>query len=100
MIRATPQTAIVEEVADMAEARLLLLSDKVVGVVEIADGFAKRLLSGESAAVVYYDSGTNISTSSLSAKAVQTVLLSALPFTAIFLLAGLISPRRSISAAW
>ena len=76
MIRATPETALVEEVADMATARLQLLSGEVVGVVEIADGFAKRLLSGESAAVVYYDSGTNISTSSLSAKAVQTAVTS------------------------
>ena len=76
VIRATPQTALVEESADMTEARKRLLSGKVVGIVEIADGFAKRLLSGESAAVVYYDSGTNISTSSLSAKAVQTAVTS------------------------
>lgn len=76
MIRATPQTALVEEVADMAKARSLLLSGEVVGVVEIAEGFAKRLLSGESAEVVYYDSGTNISTSSLSSKAVNTAVTS------------------------
>lgn len=76
MIRATPQTALVEEVADMAKARSLLLSGEVVGVVEIAEGFAKRLLSGESAEVVYYDSGTNISASSLSSKAVNTAVTS------------------------
>ena len=76
MIRATPQTALVEEVADMTKARSLLLSGEVVGVVEIAEGFAKRLLSGESAEVVYYDSGTNISTSSLSSKAVNTAVTS------------------------
>ena len=71
MIRATPETALVEEVADMATARLQLLSGEVVGVIEIAEGFARRLLLGESAEVVYYDSGTNISTSSLSSKGVQ-----------------------------
>ena len=76
MIRATPQTALVEEVADMAKARSLLLSGEVVGVVEIAEGFAKRLLSGEIAEVVYYDSGTNISASSLSSKAVNTAVTS------------------------
>ena len=76
MIRATPQTALVEEVADMAKARSLLLSGDVVGVVEIAEGFAKRLLSGERAEVVYYDSGTNISASSLSSKAVNTAVTS------------------------
>lgn len=76
MIRATPQTALVEEVADMAKARSLLLSGEVVGVVEIAEGFAKRLLSGERTEVVYYDSGTNISASSLSSKAVNTAVTS------------------------
>ncbi len=76
MLRATHETALVEEVADMAEARSMLLSGRVVGVVEIPNGFARNILSGESAKVVYYDSGTNISTSSLSSKGVQAAVTS------------------------
>lgn len=76
MLYATHETAIVEEVADMAEARSKLLAGDVVGVVEIPDGFAKQVLSGVPAVVVYYDSGTNISTASLSAKGVQTAVTS------------------------
>ena len=76
MIRATPQTSNVEEVADMVTARSKLLSGDVVGVVEIPNGFSKRTLSGESAEVVFYDSGTNLSANSLSAKGVHTALSS------------------------
>lgn len=76
MIRATHETALVEEVTDMAEARSMLLSGEVVGVVEIADGFTRDILSGATATVVYYDSGTNISTASLSSKGVQTAVAS------------------------
>ncbi len=76
MLYATHETAIVEEVADMAEARSKLLAGDVVGVVEIPDGFAKQVLSGVPAVVVYYDSGTNISTASLSAKGVQSAVTS------------------------
>ncbi len=76
MIRATPQTACVEEVADMAEARQRVLQGDVVGVVEIPDGFARKTLLGDTAEVVYYDSGTNISTNSLSAKGVQMAVTS------------------------
>lgn len=74
MIRATPQVAITEEVADMARAREKLLQGDVVGVVEIPNGFEKLILSGESGKVVFYDSGANISTSSLASKSVQTVV--------------------------
>lgn len=76
MIRATPQTAYVEAVANMAEARQRLLQGDVVGVVEIPNGFARKILLDETAEVVYYDSGTNISTNSLSAKGVQTAVAS------------------------
>ena len=76
MLYATHETAIVEEVVDMAEARSKLLAGDVVGVVEIPDGFAKQVLSGVPAVVVYYDSGTNISTASLSAKGVQSAVTS------------------------
>lgn len=76
MIRATHETALVEEVTDMAEARSMLLAGEVVGVVEIADGFTRDLLSGATATVVYYDSGTNISTASLSSKGVQRAVAS------------------------
>ena len=76
MIRATHETALIEEVADMAEARSMLLAGEVVGVVEIADGFTRDVLSGATATVVYYDSGTNISTASLSSKGVQRAVAS------------------------
>ena len=76
MIRATHQTADVEELANMTEARSKLLSGEVVGVVEIPDGLAKNILSGESAEVVFYDSGTNLSANSLSAKGVHTAVTS------------------------
>lgn len=76
MIRATHQTSDVEVVANMAEARSKLLSGEVVGVVEIPDGLAKNILSGESAEVVFYDSGTNLSANSLSAKGVHTAVTS------------------------
>ena len=76
MIRATHQTAGVEELANMTEARSKLLSGEVVGVVEIPDGLAKNILSGESAEVVFYDSGTNLSANSLSAKGVHTAVTS------------------------
>ena len=76
MIRATHQTSDVEEFANMAEARSKLLSGEVVGVVEIPDGLAKNLLSSESAEVVFYDSGTNLSANSLSAKGVHTAVTS------------------------
>ena len=76
MLYATHETADVEEIADMVEARKRLLSGDVVGVVEIPYGFSKKLLSGETVEVAYYDSGTNISTASLSAKGVQTAVTS------------------------
>lgn len=76
MLYSTHEIAMVEEVADMAEARKRLLSGDVVGVVEIPYDFSKKLLSGETVEVAYYDSGTNISTASLSAKGVQTAVTS------------------------
>ena len=76
MLYATHETALVEEVPDMVEARSKLLSGRVVGVVEIPNGFARNILSGETTEVVYYDSDTNISTSSLSSKGVQTAVTS------------------------
>lgn len=76
MLYATHEIAFVEEVADVAAAQAKLLAGDVVGVVEIPDGFSKNILSGRSAEVVYYDSGTNVSTSSLSAKGVQTAVSS------------------------
>ena len=60
----------------MEMARARLLAGDVVGVVEIPDNFARSILSGETASVVYYDSGTNISTASLSSKGVQTTVTS------------------------
>ena len=74
MIRATPQTALVCEMPDMATARNKVLQGDVVAVVEIPNGFSKSVLSGETANVVFYDSGANISTNSLAAKGVQTAL--------------------------
>ena len=74
MIRTTPETRLVEEFADMDTARRALLEGRVVGVVEIEAEFERKVLSGESAVVVYYDSGTNISANSLSAKGVQTAV--------------------------
>ena len=76
MLRASHEVAEVCEVADMAEARSKLLSGEVVGVVEIPNGFAQAILSGVTSEVVYYDSGTNISTASLSSKGVQTAVTS------------------------
>lgn len=76
MLYATHEVAEVDECADMAEARSRLLAGGIVGVVEIPLGFARDVLSGETAEVVYYDSGTNISTSSLSSKGVQSVVTS------------------------
>ena len=76
MLYATHETALVEEVADMEMARARLLAGDVVGVVEIPDNFARNILSGETASVAYYDSGTNISTASLSSKGVQTTVTS------------------------
>lgn len=76
MIRATHQTSLVEEVADMASARRMVLQGRVVGVVEIPDDFARNILSGSGAEVVFYDSGANISTNSLSAKGVHTAITS------------------------
>lgn len=76
MLYATHETALVKEVADMAEARTELLSGDVVGIVEIPDGFAQNILSGTTAEVVYYNSGTNISTASLSSKGVHTAVTS------------------------
>lgn len=76
MLYATHETALVEEVADIEMARARLLAGDVVGVVEIPDNFARNILSGETASVVYYDSGTNISTASLSSKGVQTTVTS------------------------
>jgi len=74
MIRATPQTALVEEVCDMEQARTKVLQGKVVAVVEIPSGFSKEILSGESANVQFFDSGANISTNSLAAKGIQTAI--------------------------
>lgn len=74
MIRATPQVSLVKEVDDVATAYTELLQGEVVGVVEIPDGFADKVLSGESADVIFYDSGTNISTNALSSKGVQTAV--------------------------
>ena len=76
MIRATQQVALVYEVADMVEAQQLLLQRKVVGIVEIPNNLSKDILSGGTARVIYYDSGTNVSTNSLSAKGVQTAITS------------------------
>jgi ABC-2 type transport system permease protein len=76
MLRATHETALAEEVADMAEARLKLLAGDVVGIVEIPNDFAQNILLGTTAEVVYYNSGTNISTASLSSKGVQTAVTS------------------------
>ncbi len=76
MLYATHEVSDICEVADITEARTKLLSGEVVGVVEIPADFAKDILSGKSTEVVYYDSGTNISTSSLSAKGVQTTVTS------------------------
>ena len=76
MLYATHETALVEEIADMADARSKLLAGDVVGVVEIPGGFAKKVLSGVPVEVAYYDSGTNISTSSLSSKGVQSAVTS------------------------
>ena len=76
MIYASHEVADVREVADMAEARAQLLSGEVVGVVEIPEGFARSILSGVTAEVVYYDSGINISTASLSSKGVNTAVTS------------------------
>lgn len=74
MIRATPQTALVEEVADMTTARTKVLQGDVVAVVEIPDGFSENILSGEPTSIIFYDSGANISTNSLAAKGVQTAV--------------------------
>ena len=76
MLYASHEVADVEEMTDIAEAKQQLFSGSVVGVVEIPDDFARNLLSGRPAEVVYYDSGTNISTASLSAKGVQTAVSS------------------------
>ena len=76
MLMATPQISLVEEVADMESARQRVLQGKVVGAVEIPKGFACNILSGESADVVFYDSGANISTNALSAKGVHTAVTS------------------------
>ena len=76
MIYASHEVADVREVADMAEARAQLLSGEVVGVAEIPEGFARSILSGVTAEVVYYDSGINISTASLSSKGVNTAVTS------------------------
>lgn len=73
MLYASHEVADVEEVADIAEARQMLLAGEVVGIVEIVGNFAQSILSSGSAKVVYYDSGTNVSTASLSSKGVQTV---------------------------
>ena len=76
MLRATPQISLVEEVADVESARQRVLQGGVVGAVEIPDGFARKILSGESAEVLFYDSGANISTNALSAKGVHSVVTS------------------------
>ena len=75
MIDATPEVD-VAECADMFESKQRVLQGDVVGVVEIPDGFARNTLRGETAEVVYYDSGCNISANSLSAKGVQTAVTS------------------------
>lgn len=74
MIRATPQTALISEMPDMETAHNKVLQGKVVAVVEIPNGFSKSLLSGETANVIFYDSGANISTNSLTAKGIQTAI--------------------------
>ena len=71
MIGATPQISIVEDADDMGRARSLVLQGKACGVVEIPRGFARQLLSGESGSVRFYDSGTNLSANSLSAKVIS-----------------------------
>ena len=76
MLFASHEVAEVEEVPNFAEARERVLSGSVVGIVEIPNGFARKTLSGQPAEVVYYDSGTNISTASLSSKGVQMVATS------------------------
>ena len=76
MLYASHNVAEIEEVPNFAEARERVLSGGVVGIVEIPKGFAQHILSGDSANVVYYDSDTNISTASLSAKGVQTAVTS------------------------
>ena len=76
MLCATHETALVKEVTDLEDAHAKLLSGDVAGVGEIPRGFAKNILSGVSAEVAYYDSGTNISTASLSSKGVQMVVTS------------------------
>ena len=76
MLYASHETALVEEFSDMATARAKLLAGDVVGVVEIPDDFSENILSGITTEVRYYDSGTNISTSSLSSKGVRTVATS------------------------
>lgn len=76
MLYASHEVAEVEEVPNFAEARERVLSGSVVGIVEIPNGFARKTLSGQPAEVVYYDSGTNISTASLSSKGVQMVATS------------------------
>ena len=76
MIRATHQTSLVEEVADMESARQMVLQGRVVGVVEIPDSFARDILSERGAEVIFYDSGVNVSTNSLSAKGVHTAITS------------------------
>ena len=76
MLYASHEVADVEEMTDIAEAKQQLLSGGVVGVVEIPDDFARNILSGRPAEVLYYDSGTNISTASLSAKGVRTAVSS------------------------
>ena len=76
MIGATPQTSLAEWCADMAEARERLLQGDVVAVMEIPKGFSKAILSGEPAEIVFYDSGTNVSSNSLSAKGVHTAVTS------------------------
>ena len=74
MIGATPQISIVEDADDMGRARSLVLQGTACGVVEIPRGFARQLLSGESGSVRFYDSGTNLSANSLSAKGVQSAV--------------------------
>ena len=76
MLYASHEVAEIEEVPNFAEARERVLSGSVVGIVEIPNGFARKTLSGQPAEVVYYDSGTNISTASLSSKGVQMVATS------------------------
>ena len=74
MIRATPQTALVSEMPDMETAHNKVLQGEVVAVAQIPNGFSKSLLSGETVNVVFYDSGANISTNSLTAKGIQTAI--------------------------